>query len=93
MKEQLTKLTRKGQITVPAEVRRALGLERGDKVAIAVDGDRAYLRPVRSVADMTFGVLSSRGHPPDVRGEREVAMEEIAENAAAEGRQDLSDRR
>src|SRR5207248_9670480 len=55
--EQYTVVTRKGQITVPAEIRKALGLRIGDKVAVSLDDNgvlHANLRPVRSVTDMTF---------------------------------------
>ena len=85
MKEQLTRMTRKGQITVPAEVRRALGLRQGDKVAISVDAELAYLRPVRSVTEMTFGSLQPGSGAEGTRTEREIAIEEIATNVAAEG--------
>ena len=37
MKEILATMTSKGQLTVPAEVRRTLGLMRGDKVAFVID--------------------------------------------------------
>jgi AbrB family looped-hinge helix DNA binding protein len=39
MKEQYTVVTRKGQITVPAEIRKALGLHIGDRVAVSLDED------------------------------------------------------
>jgi len=69
MKEQLTTVTRKGQITVPAEIRKALNLRIGDKVAVSLDEDngtlRASLRPVRSVAEMTFGAFHSAQHCVD----------------------------
>lgn len=37
MKELLTVVTRKGQITIPAEVRKALNLKQGDKVALVLE--------------------------------------------------------
>ncbi len=39
------KLTRKCQVTVPKEIRRALRLKPGDRVFFAVEGGRAVLRP------------------------------------------------
>jgi AbrB family looped-hinge helix DNA binding protein len=68
MKEQLTTVTRKGQITVPAEIRKALGLQIGDRVAVSLDDEgtlQATLRPVRSVADMTFGAIQPHRQPDD----------------------------
>ena len=89
MKEQLTTVTRKGQITVPIEIRKALGIEVGDKVAVSLDEENgalhANLRPVRSVADMTFGIITPRKRPEDIKELRKLAIEEMAENAASEG--------
>lgn len=42
------KITTRGQVTIPAEVRDALGLREGDTVAFEVDSqDQAKLRAVR----------------------------------------------
>ena len=92
MKEQLTVLTRKGQITVPAEIRRALGLQQGNKVAISLDDQGARLRPVRSVTEMTFGSLQPRSRAEEYPDARATAVEEIAENAATEGLRSVPDR-
>lgn len=43
----VAKVTYKGQITIPKEIRDALGISEGDHVIIVVDGDKAILRPVR----------------------------------------------
>lgn len=37
-------ISSKGQITIPVEVRRRLGLRPGDKVRIEIEGDVAVLR-------------------------------------------------
>ncbi len=52
-------VTSKGQMTVPAEIRRALKLQAGDRVefAIAADG-RVYLRPLNLPVEAIFGLLS-----------------------------------
>ena len=44
-----TKVTRHGQITLPASVRKELGVEEGDLVEIEVIDDRAVLMPKRLV--------------------------------------------
>jgi AbrB family looped-hinge helix DNA binding protein len=38
----------KGQVTVPIEVRRRLGLKRGDRVEFIFENDRTVLRPART---------------------------------------------
>lgn len=45
----LTRVTRNGQITLPAAVRRAAGIEEGDLVAVALEGDAITLLPKRLV--------------------------------------------
>lgn len=44
-----SKVTRHGQITLPAPVRRSLGIEEGDLVEIEVVGEKAVLVPKRLV--------------------------------------------
>jgi len=45
----LTKVTRNGQITLPASVRRRANIEEGDYIAVSVDGDRILLTPKRLI--------------------------------------------
>jgi antitoxin PrlF len=51
MKQTLTKseavLSSKGQVTLPQEVRRRLGLKQGDRVEFALEGELTVLRPAR----------------------------------------------
>jgi len=44
-----SKVTRHGQVTLPASVRRELGVEEGDLVEIEVIDDRAILMPKKLV--------------------------------------------
>ena len=92
MKERVTVVTRKGQITVPAEVRKALGLKQGDKVTVALsDGTlrEATLRPYQSVAERTAGFFrppEGWKRPADLRELRRLFEEGAGHDAAAEGR-------
>ncbi len=86
MKEALSTVTRKGQITVPAEIRRALGLKEGDKVALSlVDREKGQvrLRPIRSVAELTYGAVTPRKRPEDFQELRRLFEEGQAEAAEA----------
>lgn len=40
---ELAKVTSKGQITIPVEIRRKLGIKDGDKVLFMEDGCRIYI--------------------------------------------------
>lgn len=40
-------ISSKGQITVPLEVRKHLGLKEGDRVEFVFDDDRTIMRPAR----------------------------------------------
>jgi antitoxin PrlF len=80
MRELFTVVTRKGQITVPAEIRRALGLHVGDKVAVVLDNGQVRLRRAGSVVARTAGILKGTEAPPTAEELREVAEESIAED-------------
>ncbi len=45
----VSRLSPKGQVTVPAEVRRHLGLKPGDTVAYSIDGGRVTLTKLSRV--------------------------------------------
>ena len=51
------KIGRRGQITVPKDVRQSLGLAEGDRVAFVESGGQVVLRPVRhSLRDLRGSV-------------------------------------
>lgn len=69
MKEFVSSVSPKGQITLPAEVRRQLGLRPKDKVTIQVDGDDIRLVPT------SFTLESAAGSVPALK--EPLAWEEI----------------
>lgn len=74
-------VTRKGQMTIPAPVRKALGLKRGDKVAVVVDKAQARFVRADSPVKRTAGVFKGLGTPLTVEKLRESAEKAIAEEA------------
>ena len=44
-----SKVTRHGQITLPAAVRKKLGIAEGDLIEVMVEGDRAMLLPKKLI--------------------------------------------
>ena len=65
MRESETKLTRKGQITIPAEIRARLGLKPKDVVRFEIEGDEVKLKPATSQLLAGFGAVSPRQKPKD----------------------------
>jgi len=61
----------KGQITLPAESRRALGIKPHDRVLVQVTGDAIVIRPAPDVLGLR-GFLGKAGTPE----EEEKAMQE-----------------
>jgi len=44
-----TKVTRHGQVTLPASIRKKLGIEGGDLIEVTVEDDRAVLLPKKLI--------------------------------------------
>jgi AbrB family looped-hinge helix DNA binding protein len=55
------KITSKGQITVPREVRHALGVKAGDKLVFEQNGTEVSVRPVRKKS--VFAKYRGIGNP------------------------------
>jgi len=63
-------ISSKGQITVPQEIRKRLGLEPGDRVEFVVEEGRTVLRPARSEANPFEKLIGLA--PPFPGGEEEI---------------------
>jgi AbrB family looped-hinge helix DNA binding protein len=88
--EVYTVMTRKGQITVPAAIRRALDLKKGDRIGLSLnkDGDLAVtLRRAPSITELTYGALRAyvKQSANNVREWRMQFVEQVIENASVEG--------
>ena len=82
-----TRVTRKGQVTVPVEIRRAMGLKEGDLVAFVQDGDVVRFTPWLSVAERTAGILKGEG-PTLTAEEERAAFERAVAGQVAESLRD-----
>lgn len=61
--EAITKITSKGQVTVPAEFRQALGVKEGDQLRFILRNGVGYVEPVRYPSSSEiFGMFD---HPED----------------------------
>ncbi len=60
MEVSVGSITTKGQITIPKEIREALGLREGDRVVFILEGERAV---IRKVSDRKMSEILSRQKP------------------------------
>lgn len=81
MKESLATVTAKGQVTIPAEVRKALGLSAGDKVAFIFDQGELKIEPSSSTLRLGFGAVKPRKKPEDFKRLRGNAQKWVARKA------------
>lgn len=77
-----TRLTKKGQVTIPAGIRRRLGLKPGDRVRFEVDGEEVRIRPATSKLLEGYGAVTPRKRPEDWRKLRAEVEQAIGEEAA-----------
>jgi AbrB family looped-hinge helix DNA binding protein len=73
-----TTITSKGQVTIPVEIRRALDLKAGDRIAVEQQGETVLLHRAMSVAERTAGVLAAYRRPTPLSVDEERAAFEAA---------------
>lgn len=62
VREHVTTLTQRGQVTVPAEIRKLLGLKPRDKVAFTVENGEVRIKPVEFTVEFAYRSVKRR-HP------------------------------
>lgn len=83
-----TTITRKGQISIPVEIRRALDWKEGDQLAVEREGGRVYIQPARSFAESTAGIGAKYrlSKPLTPEEEREAFGQAVAAEVAEQMR-------
>lgn len=79
--EHHANVTSKGQVTLPAEVRRLLGVRAHDKVIFTISGNQVRLVRAGSVVERTAGALSGGGPALSAEEERVAAEDAIAQES------------
>lgn len=84
MQIQPTTITQKGQVTIPAPIRKALGLKRGDQINFILDKKKgARIKPAKKFSVMSlYGSLKSKVKP-NLSGQDLIKWEEQAWPEAA----------
>lgn len=83
MKEHMSTVTRKGQVTIPADIRRTLNIGEGNRVAFTMEAGEVKLSRAGSVVAATAGALKSDIPPLSAEKERRAAEQAVAEDIVA----------
>ena len=84
---QMGRISQKGQITIPAELRTQFGLEPGDKVRFVLEADGIIVQPAESRLLKYFGSVKPHNYPEDWAAVRREFEELAAEDAITRGQQ------
>ena len=68
--QKQSKITSKGQITVPVEVRKILGVRAGDRLLFESDNNGVHIRPVRTQS--AFEKYRGIGNPGIPSGKKAI---------------------
>ena len=79
-----TRLTQKGQVTIPVMIRSHLGLKPKDMVRFELDGDVLRLKPAQSKLIEGYGAVVPRKTPEDWKNVREEVERTIAQDVKKE---------
>jgi AbrB family looped-hinge helix DNA binding protein len=61
MQRQITTVSTKGQFVIPSEIRSALGIKPGMRIAISQEGTKIVLEPVsEDLVDRTCGMFAGK---------------------------------
>jgi antitoxin PrlF len=84
MQEFETTLTEKGQVTIPLQIRRLIGLRPKDKVRFVVEGNVIRITRATSKLLAGYGAVTPRKKPEDFRALREEFEKGVAEDVISE---------
>jgi len=76
VKEINTTVTQRGQVTIPVEVRRILGLKPGDRLVFRVEGSSVTLAPAPFDLDSAYGSIKPLHEPEDFEEISRIARED-----------------
>lgn len=84
MKEIVTTITKKGQVTIPVEIRRLLGLKAKDKVAFSIENNNVRIAPAKYTLETVFGAVKPLKKPEDYKNLKKIAIKEHADKVIEE---------
>lgn len=83
MAGNIAKITSKGQVTIPKEIRQALKIQENDQLLFVVEGNQAVIIPLkhRPLTDL-FGALPATRPYPGMDAIRQEIRHELGERIA-----------
>ena len=73
--ENIVKVTRRGQTTIPVEFRHKLGIKEGDELLVEVTEKGILFKPIPRLEDLA-GIDANYGTPIEIKKEIEKLREE-----------------
>ena len=73
--QKIVKVTRKGQTTIPAEIREKLGIKEGDDLAVEAVGQTVVFKPVPKIEDCA-GIFAGHADMAELKKELDKLREE-----------------
>ncbi len=74
----IARVSRRYQVVIPKEIRKALGIKEGDRVVFEIEGDEIRIRKLRNFLELEGSLKGKPLSPKEVRNRVE---EEIAKDA------------
>lgn len=81
MREFISTITQRGQVTIPTEVRQLLGLKARDKVAFEIDNNQVKLVPAKFTLESAYGSVKPFRRPEDFKEISRAAKEDHVKKA------------
>jgi antitoxin PrlF len=73
--QKIVKVTRKGQTTIPAEIREKLGIKEGDDLAVEAMDNQIVFKPLPKLEDMC-GIFAGHADVEELKKEIDKMREE-----------------
>lgn len=77
--EYIQTVTIKGQVTIPAEVRKAIGVKPNSQVTVRLQEGKVVIEPVAMTLEESFGSVKPITRPENFKQLRDIALEEKVE--------------
>jgi len=84
MKEIVTTMTTKGQVTIPVEIRYLLGLKAKDRVAFSIDKGNVRLAPAKYTLGAVYDVAKPINKPENFKKLKQIAIKEHSKKVIEE---------